>query len=90
LVEGAEIHVEDIGEAFVAGLVSALAAVMTLILIVVVVAGLVGVLGFKLGLISAEGEAWIGISFGVPVGVLSGILVFIYSFKRIRGSGQSK
>jgi hypothetical protein len=88
--QGTEIQVEDVGEAFVAGVVSAVAAAITLILIVVVVAGFVGAVGFKLGLISGEGFAWIGISFGIPLGLLCAVFVFIYSFKKIRAYGRSE
>ena len=79
---------EDIGESLVAVLVSILAAALTLIFVVVVVSGLVGTVGFKLGLLSAEGEAWIGISLGIPLGLVCAILVFVYCFKRIRGYGR--
>ena len=80
---------EDLAEVLVAGLVSALAGALTLIFFVVVVSGLVGALGHRLGLISGEGQAWIGISIGIPLGLVCGTFVSVSCFKRIRSYGRS-
>lgn len=80
---------EYIGETFVAAIVSAIAAGLSLILIVFLSSSFVGVTAFKLGLLSDEGRAWFGISFGIPVGLVCAIFVFVYCFRKIRRYGQA-
>ncbi len=79
---------EDFVEGIVAAFFSIIAAGITFVLVVIIGAGLIGALLFKLRLLSNEGEAWFGISFGVPAGVLCGLLVFIYCFRKIRKYGE--
>ncbi|MCU1271152.1 MAG: hypothetical protein JWN74_2446 [Acidobacteriaceae bacterium] len=81
---------EDIGEAIVAVFVSILVSAISLLLFMVFVAGLIGKIANKLGLLSDEGAAWFGISFGIPVGIVFASVVFVYSFKKIRRYGRSE
>jgi hypothetical protein len=35
-----------------------------------------------------EGAAWSGISLGIPLGLVCGVLAFIYCFRKIRAYGN--
>ena len=79
---------DEILEGGAAAVVSAVAAAVTWIFVILVGAGFVGIALFKLGWLSDEGEAWFGISFGIPVGFLCAVVVFIYCFRAIRNYAQ--
>jgi hypothetical protein len=47
-----------------------------------------GGLLFRIGLTTAEGAAWSGISLGIPIGLVFAIVAFVYCFPKFRASGQ--
>ena len=81
------VFVEDTGDALVAVIVSVLAAGFTAALAVVASMFLGGFL-LRLRLLSDEGAAWFGISFGIPLGLICAIVVFVYCFRKIRKYGR--
>ena len=82
------IDFETFVDAIVASIAAAIGAAFTLVFFVFVVSSIVGIIGYRLWLLTDEGEAWIGISFGIPVGLLSAVIVAVYCFRRVFKYGE--
>jgi hypothetical protein len=80
---------KDKGEAVVAVVVSTLAAASAAVS-GAFVSMLLGLLLFRVGLMTDEGAAWSGISLGVPIGIACAIIAFFYCFRKIRAYGKSQ
>ena len=79
---------DEVLEGGIAAIISAIAAAVTWAFVILVGAGLIGAALFKLRLLSDEGEAWIGISLGVPLGFLCAMVVFVCCFRALRNYAQ--
>ena len=81
------IESEDVGDVIFAVIGATLAAVFAAFLGVIAAMFLGGFL-YRIGLMTDEGAAWSGISLGIPLGLVCGVLAFIYCFRKIRAYGN--
>ncbi len=69
-------------DAILAAFAAVFAAAVSLVFFIVLSEFLGGLL-FKLGILTDEGAAWFGISFGIPVGAILGVFAAVYCFRKV-------
>src|SRR5689334_2911439 len=72
-------EIATVVDAILAAGAALFAAAITFVLCIVLSLPMGGVL-YKMGMLTDEGAAWFGISFGIPVGAIFGILAAVYCF----------
>jgi hypothetical protein len=83
IIAGRVSGIGNIRDQILAAVVSALAAIVAFVAMVVISIFL-GTLLFKMNLLTDEVAAWFGIGFGFPVGLVVALVAFFFCFRRLR------